>query len=567
MLDYIPITDEVETLWSYIWTLKDKKSFWFQMDENGIETARKFIEKKKNETDMYMAVSFFDEMGDAKTRGRASQAAGIYGLWLDIDVQCTMRSRADLPQTIPDALKILERSPYPPSVLVHSGYGLQAWWLFKEPWIFDSPEDKLEASKLAGAWNEWFRLYALQYGWGLDSVSDLARIMRVPGTFNLKGELGVPVTIMQDNNVEYNPQDLAEIIPQEAWEARRGTSDPAISVNVTINPDAELPKQFTSMCANIENFSQTWTHKKRISDTSNSGYDLAIASYAAMANLSDQEICDLLVCHAKEQGFPIKRQEYYERTIAKAKEGGQLGLKPEEVHTNESILPKLRDLNTAGRDVVYAERNSVLALLSVLLGIQVYDFVAYKTDPREYELYTENGKVFFHKGQEDLASSNAFRKRVGDITRVYTPRYKTEQWDVILQALSYVAREVEIGTDLSEEAQTRTWIDSYLNSHPPMPEEHIYEAVKARKPFRKKDTIYFWLDELRSWLHAKGERIEIQRLGARVKRIGGVNKKVNYRNSLGMRTNCRAWAIQPPKPKPEVEKPEEGGDEDDGGNE
>jgi len=68
---------------------------------------------------------------------------------------------------------------------------------------------------------------------------------------------------------------------------------------------------FHPMCANIENFAATWTHKKPIKDRSNSGYDLAIASYAAMANLSDQEICDLLICHAKEQGFPIKRLEYY----------------------------------------------------------------------------------------------------------------------------------------------------------------------------------------------------------------------------------------------------------------
>jgi hypothetical protein len=316
------------------------------------------------------------------------------------------------------------------------------------------------------------------------------------------------------------------------------------------------------MCANIENFSKTWTHKKRISDTSNSGYDLAIASYAAMANLSDQEICDLLVCHAKEQKFPIKRKEYYERTIAKAREGGQLGLNPEETHTNESIIPKLKDLNASGKDVVYAERNSVLALLSVLLGIKIYDFIAYKTDPREYELYTDNGKVFFHKGQEDLASANSFRKRVGDITRIYPPRYKTEHWDIILQSLSFAAREVEIGTDLSEEAQTRTWIDSYLNSHPPVPEEHIADAVRARKPFIKGDCIYFWMDELRSWLHARGEKIPMQKLGARVKRIGGIsNKKINYKNSLGMRTNCRVWGVQIPKPK------EEEGSDEDAGNE
>jgi hypothetical protein len=86
-----------------------------------------------------------------------------------------MRSRIDLPRTTADAIKILEDGPKP-SLIVNSGYGLQAWWLFDEPFVFKTPEDRLTASKLAGAWNEWYRLKALKFGWGLDSVSDLARV-------------------------------------------------------------------------------------------------------------------------------------------------------------------------------------------------------------------------------------------------------------------------------------------------------------------------------------------------------------------------------------------------------
>lgn len=560
MLEYIS-PDMTEDKWSYIWSLRDKKSFWFQLDTGGRKRARKYIETKQEETDLYIPVSIFNEPDTENQRGKAAQSAGIYGLWLDIDVQCAMRSRSDLPPTVTDAMKILEQSSFAPSLLINSGYGLQAWWLFKEPWIFDGPEERLQASRLAGAWNEWFRLYALRYGWGLDCVSDLARVMRIPNTFNCKGGFHVPVSILQDTGATYDPADLEEILPQEAWEAKRGTSDPSVSVNIIVNPEAKLPPQFTALCANVEHFSTTWTHKKKISDSSNSGYDLAIASYAAMANLSDQAICDLLVCHAKEQGFPIKRKGYYERTIAKAREGGQLGLKPEETYTKESIIPKLHDMNTAGRDVVYAERSSVFSLISVLLGIQVYDFIAYKTDPREYELYTESGKVFFHKGQDDLASANTFRKRIGDITRLYPPRFKTGDWDVILQSLSFAAREVEIGTDLSEEAQTKTWVDSYLASHPPMPEEHMTEAIQARKPFKRGDCIYLWLDELRSWLQARGERLQMQKLGARMQRIGSKSCKVNYIGALGLRTSCRAWEIAPLMPKPEKEADEDNDDE------
>ena len=556
MLDYIPTT---KGLWSYIWTLKDKLSYWFPLDNEGIQDAKGYVERHKDETDIYIAVSFFDSQGDMTKRGKASDSAGIYGLWLDIDVQCMMRSRIDLPRTTADAIKILEDGPKP-SLVINSGYGLQAWWLFDEPFVFKTPEDRLTASKLAGAWNEWYRLKALKFGWGLDSVSDLARVMRVPGTYNFKGDFPVPVTITEDNKCVYTPSDLSELIPPEAWDARRGTSDPSISVNIVINPNADYPPQFSAMCANIENFAKTWTHKKPIKDRSNSGYDLAIASYAAMANLSDQEICDLLICHAREQNFPIKRLEYYQRTIAKAREGGQLGLAPEETHDVSSIIPKLKDLNASGQDTVYAERKSVFALLSVLFGIQVYDFIAYKTDPREYELFTENGKVFFHKGQEDLATSNAFRKRVGDITKVYPPRYKTEDWDVILQALRFAARDVDIGPELSDEAQTRMWVESYLANHPPLPADKIRDAVMAKKPFiNENGETCFFIEELKSWLASRGEKLQMQRLGSKLQRINIQSKRVNYKSTIGGRMQARVWVI----PSEVTTSEAEGGDDND----
>jgi len=264
------------------------------------------------------------------------------------------------------------------------------------------------------------------------------------------------------------------------------------------------------------------------------------------------------MCHAREQGFPPKRLEYYQRTIAKAREGGQLGLAPEETHDVSSIIPKLKDLNASGQETVYAERKSVFALLSVLLGIQVYDFVAYKTDPREYELFTESGKVFFHKGQEDLSTSNAFRKRVGDITRIYTPRYKTEDWDVILQALRFAARDVDIGAELLEEAQTKIWVESYLASHPPMPEDMTAEAIEARKPFHYCGSICFFIDDFHSWLMSRGEKIKPQKLGAKLQRIKVKNKRVNFKSVEGIRSQVRVWEVK----LDDVTEPEEG-DEDD----
>jgi len=58
------------------------------LNEFSIGKAKEYIEKHKNGTDMYIAVSLFKEGGDRVTRGKAADSIGLYGLWLDIDVQC-----------------------------------------------------------------------------------------------------------------------------------------------------------------------------------------------------------------------------------------------------------------------------------------------------------------------------------------------------------------------------------------------------------------------------------------------------------------------------------------------
>jgi hypothetical protein len=56
---------------------------------------------------------------------------------------------------------------------------------------------------------------------------------------------------------------------------------------------------------------------------SQSEADLALANYAAMAGWSDQEVCDLLVEARTNADQPVKHLGYFERTIAKAREGRQ----------------------------------------------------------------------------------------------------------------------------------------------------------------------------------------------------------------------------------------------------
>ena len=509
------IPAEPGDLWSYIWTLKDKTSHWFQLKDSDVDVAF-YVDQKKKDTDIYIAVSLFLNKKSSSERGKAEDAAGIFGLWLDVDVQAPMRGKTNLPPTIEDAKIIINSGHFQPTLVINSGYGLQAWWLFDEPWIFENKFERDKAAALAQAWMRFYGNIAAQHGWALDNVGDLARIMRLPGTFNHKGTTPVAVEIIQNTGIRYKVDELFEAM-------KNTTSKPVVdkksetTVDIIVNENATLPKKFAYMCANIKNFAETWSHTRQLQDTSMSGYDMALAMYGVMAGLTDQEICDLLVCHALERNEKIKTKHYYETTIAKARSARQ----PIDV---SEIIPKLSEMIAEGMDAVYKQRNLVFSMLSTLFGIKIENFIAYKTDPREYELITDRGKVIFHKGQDDLVSPTAFRKRVGDITRTYPPRFKADKWDIILQALSYAVEEIDVGYDITEEAQTTNWLQDYLASHPPFPEEQAEDAVESRKPFRKNGKVCFWLDDFRRWLMSNGDRLSLQVLGTRLKRIGANNK-------------------------------------------
>ena len=69
----------------------------------------------------------------------------------------------------------------PPSILVLTGNGVHAWWLFKEPYIFESDEERNAVARLVRRWHTMLRLRLAAHGWAYDCLSDLARLLRVPG--------------------------------------------------------------------------------------------------------------------------------------------------------------------------------------------------------------------------------------------------------------------------------------------------------------------------------------------------------------------------------------------------
>ena len=56
--------------------------------------------------------------------------------------------------------------------------------LFKELWVFDSPEEQQAAALLLRRFQRTIQVRAAARGWAVDSTADLARVLRPAGTLN-----------------------------------------------------------------------------------------------------------------------------------------------------------------------------------------------------------------------------------------------------------------------------------------------------------------------------------------------------------------------------------------------
>ena len=168
-----------EDLSIVIWSAPSKRATFYQDCEKAAERAVELSEKKEN---VYVGMGL-QEMPKTKrrtSRGKAKDVKGIVCFWADIDID---------DKHVPDeksALALANEIGVHPSITIHSGHGLQCFWLLDQPWIFSDDDEQKHAANLTSGWVETLQGLATKHGWHIDPVGDLSRVMRIPGTVNWK---------------------------------------------------------------------------------------------------------------------------------------------------------------------------------------------------------------------------------------------------------------------------------------------------------------------------------------------------------------------------------------------
>jgi|GEM_PF-4747803 len=405
--------------------------------------------------------------GTADSR-KAANAVAIPGFWADVDYQDTVAHKGKAyPPDEAAARALLDGLPLAPSVILHSGHGLQAWWLFKELWIFSDDAERQRAAEMSEGWQAVMRERAAPCA--LDSTYDLPRVLRVPGTVNRKGS-PVPVRIIEQNETRYDPSDFLAWAAVAAPRTGRVASpprarDPARHNDTTTAANAATPG--LRLCADAappfekfqalqedKGFEKLWNGKKQYESASER--DLAAASFALHGGWPDQDAADLLIAVRRKFNDDVGktlRQDYIQGTIDAARRS----------------LPV--DLGTA----------DPLGVVSALLGVTV---VAARQMGREeptfeIDVQEDGGLRRVHLGTPENILSGAKLQATMLGERVMIRRYKTPMLEKLGTALLAVAVVVE------------------LPSNAAMLTEHLHRFATTRRARdrRTKDPSWFLHDE------------------------------------------------------------------------
>ena len=126
--------------------------------------------------------------------------------------------------------------PFEPSILVDSGAGLHAYNLLETPIRFSNDEEREKAVSRNLAYIEMIRQNAGEFK--VDSVQDLPRILRVPGTYNLKaGWENAPLCkVVSFGGKTYTVEELDRLIIPRPMKPAKNLPQ-SISVSDNLNSD------------------------------------------------------------------------------------------------------------------------------------------------------------------------------------------------------------------------------------------------------------------------------------------------------------------------------------------
>lgn len=537
-----------------IWTSLDRggHSEWFNSLQSAAAHA---VDSTTRNTYFGVCLAERGFGGRYRLHSKKRPAFGLPGLWLDIDVAGDGHKKKRYPPTRDDALLLLADVPIKPTIVTATGGGIHAYWCFHEIWQFANDAERARAQALTRRWHHLVLGAAEARGWTMDNVSDLERVMRMPGTWNVKDPKNPqPVTILDSTDWRYNPEDfdlfLQEVKPDLA--VSRETPDDTKKHSVTVvqlnerelvlDRAAEPPEKFDALLANSRRAKQTWEHKRTdFKDQSGSSYDQAMANFCVQAGYTLQDTTDTLIAMRRKHRDPNlerkMRDGYFRNTFEKALVPFQ---KQHELNSKR---------NEAAATFASADeetrRIKALDYFNEVVGTELVECIAFKTKNIEYRFTLEGGEKFVVSA-DDVWEFRRFRKVFFSRIAVVLPVMKQHVWenDALPILINHIAQEgnTELVTDEgSDEAAMLQWVEEYLGDRY-VHEELTNDVFASGDPLKDDEgNFYVRNDDVRRYIGRRlDNKIPVSRMPSLLRSAG---LEPTHRKISGTNQTPRYWKL------------------------
>lgn len=458
-------------------------------------------------------------------RGKFSDVVLVSGFFLDLDVEGPGRKQSNLFKSVDECRGFLSTLPLAPTAIVMSGNGVQAWWCLREPLDVRAEAERNRAGSISIAWTHYIIAEAQKIKRTVDSLGDLTRVARVPGTFNRKYEAQRGAILIELLEAEplrkFSLSDFEQFVVVESACPVGSISH----VKVQIDAEAQPPIERFELLKEIDTkFRLSWEHRRKdLKDESPSGYDLSLASIAVRAGWTDQEVANLLIARRRKHGDDLKlRENYYAKTISKARDG--------------VIVEELQsEITTSGVTPDEDGREKVLTLFSAMTGARLERVVRYMPNGDELAFHFVDGRTFTISLQSLTEWLTVWRRLSAAGFYPHTRRPTVEAWLGLINGLQSIAEAVEIEAS-GPTAEVSRWaleLARYSGALDGIdtPEDRRARAIVEDGAFARGGLVWFRLNGLVRLAREQRSRMTLAEIRHALSALGAERRLFNARAS------------------------------------
>lgn len=243
---------------------------------------------------------------ESTARGSNEQVTAMLAFHFDIDLlSLAAHVKRELPESEEEIKAFVNEVLPKPTAIIFSGHGMHLIYILAVPICITDEASRRRAIELQQAFFRYVSAKASERGWKIDNCSDLARMLRFPGTMNLKDrEHPVRCEIREMDGHLYTLEELKPyLVFADAKEAPQAS--PVPQKGEKVYPDALEASRIYEGCAVIRDLME---HPEKQSEP------LWKASLDNLCLATD----GVQACHEFSQGYGGYSFEETERKIAHA---------------------------------------------------------------------------------------------------------------------------------------------------------------------------------------------------------------------------------------------------------